>query len=151
MKSSKTETRTHSLPKTPRRHNGPSNETYSKLAAVALTGFHSSIRVIITAILLIDTRASRPLTTPRQPASPPPRPSGRIREGWNKSWRTTGPRIPSISLSGSNRRARSWRKESMSEGVRVFGDEVGDARRGAECADSERSGVTSSGGPRGRL
>lgn len=39
----------------------------------------------------------------------------------------------------------------MSEGVRVFGDEVGDARRGAECADSERSGVTSSGGPRGRL
>lgn len=59
--------------------------------------------------------------------------------------------MSSISLSGSNRRARSWRNCSMSEGVRVFGDAVGEEDRGAERAERERRGSTSSGGPRGRL
>lgn len=39
----------------------------------------------------------------------------------------------------------------MSEGVRVFGDAVGEEDRGAESAERERRGSTSSGGPRGRL
>lgn len=39
----------------------------------------------------------------------------------------------------------------MSDGVRVFGDAVGEEDRGAENAERERRGSTSSGGPRGRL
>lgn len=143
--------RTHSRGNTPSLHKGPSKDRCSKIGAVAFGGFHSSILVIIVAILLIDTRASSPLTTPRQLASPPPSPSGRKSDSWKRSCLTTGPRTSSISLSGSKRRARSWRNWSMSEEVRVSGDDVGVERRGAERAERDRRGPTSSGGPRGRL
>lgn len=142
---------THSVEKTPSLHNGPSNETRSKTGAVAFWGIHSGILVIMTAMLLIDTKTSSPPTTPRQIASPPPRPSGLKSDSWKSNSRTTGPRIPSISLSGSKRRAMSCRNCSTSEGDRVFGLDKGLERRGAERAERERSGCTSSGGPRGRL
>ena len=142
---------THSRGNTPSLHKGPSKDWRSKLGAVAFVGFHSSILVIIAAILLMDTRTSSPLTTPRQLASPPPSPSGRKSDSWKRSCLTTGPIMSSISLSGSKRRARSWRNWLMSEAVRVLGDDVGVERRGAERAERERRGPTSSRGPRGRL
>jgi hypothetical protein len=39
----------------------------------------------------------------------------------------------------------------MSDAVRMLGDDVGAERRGAERAERESRGPTSSGGPRGRL
>jgi hypothetical protein len=141
---------THSRAKTPSRQSGPSKVTFSNDAAVAFAGIHSDILVIIFAMLLIETRASSPLTMPRQLASPPPSPSGLHRDSWKSSRRTTGPSISSISLSGSKRWAKSWRNGSISEGLKIFGDGEAD-KRGAEKVDRERRGATSSGGPRGRL
>jgi hypothetical protein len=58
--------------------------------------------------------------------------------------------MSSISLSGSKRRAKSWRNDSISEGLRMAEDEEVDMR-GVERAERERRGAASSGGPRGRL
>lgn len=76
---------THSLVNTPSLQRGPRSDLVSKVAAVALGGSQSSILVIIMAIGFTDTSASSPPTTPRQPASPPPRPSGRKSEGWKSN------------------------------------------------------------------
>ena len=142
---------THSRAKTPSRHNGPSNDTLSKSNAVTLGGFHSSILVIIVAMLLMDTSTSSPLITPLQLASPPPSPSGRNKESWNNKPLITGPKILSISLSGSNLRARSCRNCSISDGVSVFELEDGADSSGAERAERDSRGVISSGGPTSRL
>lgn len=88
--------------------------------------------------------------TPLQMESPPPRPSGLNNEMWNRRRRTTGPRIPSSSFSGSKRRVRSWRKGSISDGPNVLGFVVEDMR-GAERDERDRSGSTSSDAPRGFL
>lgn len=96
------------------------------------------------------TSASSPPTMPRQLASPPPRPSGRQSEGWKSSCVAHGPRISSSSWSGSKRRARSCRKVSISEGLRVVFAAALEAS-GPEKLERERRGATSSGGPSGFL
>ena len=93
----------HSCPNTFNLHKGPIKLTLSMLAAVAFSGFHSSNRVIIIAMGLIDTRASRPAMTRLQPESDPAKPSLLNRLSWKRRARTTGPRTPSSSLSGSKR------------------------------------------------
>ena len=149
--SEKTTKPTHSGKNTPSLQSGPKREVTSKLAAVASLGIHSSILVIIAAMLLIDTSTSNPLTTPRQLESLPPKPSGRNKDSWKSSPRTTGARISSISLSGSKRRAKSCRNCSTSEGARVVWLLVELERSGADSAERERRGWTSSAAPRVRL
>ena len=72
---------THSLLNTPSRHRGPINVTVSNVDAVACGGFHSSSRVNMVAMLLMETSASKPPTTPRQEESLPAKPSGLKRDG----------------------------------------------------------------------
>lgn len=71
---------THSLGKTFNRNSGPRRLMNSKVGGVAEGGFHSGILVIMIAIGLMATSASKPLTIPRQLASTPPRPSGRAKD-----------------------------------------------------------------------
>lgn len=137
----------HSRPKTLSRHRGPIRLTVSIEAAVAKGGFQSSSRVIMIAMGLIATKASNPPMTLLQPESLPARPSGLASDSWNRSSRTTGPRMSSISLSGSNRRAMSCKNGSMSVGPRDVGEDVGVESKGPDSAESSSRGVTSSIGP----
>ena len=141
----------HSCPNTFNRHNGPIKLTLSMFAAVALSGFHSSNRVIMIAMGLIDTRASRPAMTRLQPESVPASPSRRNRLSWKRRARTTGPRISSSSLSGSKRLTMSCRNGSTSVGESWLGEDIGVERSGAESEESDRRGPRSSGGPTSRL
>lgn len=142
---------THSRVKTPNLHKGPNSDIRSIDAAVASAGIHSSILVIIIAILLIETNASRPAITPRQLVSLPPRPSGRKSDSCQTKCLTTSPRTPSISLSGSNRRAISWRNGSTSVGESVVAGVVEPDRMEVDNAERESKGPTNSAGPRTRL
>ena len=141
----------HSCPNTFNLHKGPIKLTLSMLAAVAFSGFHSSNRVIITAMGLIDTRASRPAMTRLQPESDPAKPSLLNRLSWKTRARTTGPRTPSSSSSGSKRLTMSWRNGSTSVGESLLGEEMGVERSGPESEERDRRGPRSSGGPTSRL
>lgn len=141
----------HSCPKTFNRHNGPIKLNLSMFAAVAVSGFHSSNRVIIIAMGLIETRASRPAMTRLQPESDPAKPSLRNKLSWKRRARTTGPRTPSSSLSGSKRLTMSCRNGSTSVGESWLGEDIGVERSGAESEESDRRGPTSSMGPTSRL
>lgn len=130
---------------------GPNKLVISMLFACALGGLNSSNLGIILAMLFMLMSASSPPMTPLQLASPPARPSGRNRDSWKQRPRTTGPRTPSISLSGSKRRARSCRKGWTSDGVNTDCVELDTERSGAERLESEMSGATSSAAPSGLL
>ena len=141
----------HSCPNTFNLHKGPIKLTLSTFAAVAFSGFHSSNRVIMIAMGLIDTRASRPEMTRLQPESDPAKPSRQNKLSWKRRARTTGPSTPSSSLSGSKRFTMSWRNGSTSVGESWLGEDVGVERSGPESEERDRRGPTSSAGPISRL
>ena len=141
----------HSCPNTFSLHKGPIRLTLSILAAVAFFGFQSSNLVIMAAIGLTDTRASRPAMTCLQRESDPTKPSRRNRHSWKRRARATGPRTPSSLLSDSKCLAMSWSNGATSVEESWLYAHGSEERYGPESEKRDRRGGTSSVCPTSRL